>query len=231
MCSCRISRATGERSRFRPSRASPTSGPTPSPSRSTRRCSPPTSSGTPSAGWWRSGRPSPGPRPCPRSRSWPRRGSSRRRAGQRSGSPRRARSARGGVVALARSSVSRHRRLRALVFRYWGADDPGALPEEAVEGFLVAQREHARHRERRPRPPARRAAAGPRARGLPHGRRLGCARPARPARGRLRVRAPAPLPHPRPARRPATSSSARARSSWPRSSTSSSAPVGAKRLR
>ena len=48
----------------------------------------------------------------------------------------------GRVVALARSSVSRHRRLRALVFRYWGADDPGALPEEAVEGFLVAQREH-----------------------------------------------------------------------------------------
>jgi pimeloyl-ACP methyl ester carboxylesterase len=48
----------------------------------------------------------------------------------------------GRIIALAGTSVSRRRRLRRIVFAYWGADDPGALPEEAVQGFLVAQREH-----------------------------------------------------------------------------------------
>jgi pimeloyl-ACP methyl ester carboxylesterase len=46
------------------------------------------------------------------------------------------------TVALARRLVARRPNLRLPVFGYWGAEDPRALPPEAVLGFLAAQREH-----------------------------------------------------------------------------------------
>jgi pimeloyl-ACP methyl ester carboxylesterase len=46
------------------------------------------------------------------------------------------------LVAHARDAVARRPNLRVLVFGYWGAEEPRALPPEAVIGFLEAQREH-----------------------------------------------------------------------------------------
>jgi len=45
-------------------------------------------------------------------------------------------------VARFRSSIARRPNLRLPVFGYWGAEDPLALPPEAVLGFLAAQPEH-----------------------------------------------------------------------------------------
>ncbi len=47
----------------------------------------------------------------------------------------------GRLVARARDPVARRPNLR-LVFGWWGAEDPRALPPEAVAGFLEAQVEH-----------------------------------------------------------------------------------------
>jgi pimeloyl-ACP methyl ester carboxylesterase len=46
------------------------------------------------------------------------------------------------LVAHARDVVARRPNLRVLVFGYWGAEEPRALPPEAVIGFLEAQPEH-----------------------------------------------------------------------------------------
>jgi pimeloyl-ACP methyl ester carboxylesterase len=46
------------------------------------------------------------------------------------------------LVARARCTVARRPNLRALVFGGWGAENPRALPPDAVAGFLEAQPEH-----------------------------------------------------------------------------------------
>ncbi|MGH3039464.1 MAG: alpha/beta fold hydrolase, partial [Gaiellaceae bacterium] len=45
-------------------------------------------------------------------------------------------------VAHVREVVARRPNLRVVVFGFWGAEEPRALPPEAVLGFLEAQREH-----------------------------------------------------------------------------------------
>lgn len=45
-------------------------------------------------------------------------------------------------IARRRDEVARRPRLRAVVFGYWGAEEPRALSPEAVHGFLAAQPEH-----------------------------------------------------------------------------------------
>jgi pimeloyl-ACP methyl ester carboxylesterase len=46
------------------------------------------------------------------------------------------------LLAHARNAIARRPGLRVPVFGYWGAEDPRALPPEAVIGFLEAQSEH-----------------------------------------------------------------------------------------
>jgi pimeloyl-ACP methyl ester carboxylesterase len=41
-----------------------------------------------------------------------------------------------------RGSVARRPNLRAVVFGFWGAEEPRALPPEAIVGLLEAQPEH-----------------------------------------------------------------------------------------